>query len=177
MERRKLPAIKDKTRPTSAKVIAALLSILRSANLDGADFLDLFAGTGAVAAAALERGAAAVLCVESDAVLAGAISARFAASGLAPPRAVCVRADARRAIPRIARDGRSFGVVFADPPYNLGWARELPELIARNWGVVSDGGVFVLERSSRETPAEIFVPRDDRIYGDTVLSFYWKNST
>jgi hypothetical protein len=46
--------------------------------------------------------------------------------------------------------------------------------MAKNWSIVSPGGVFVFEHSSRETPCEIFVPRDDRIYGETVLSFYWK---
>jgi 16S rRNA G966 N2-methylase RsmD len=65
-------------------------------------------------------------------------------------------------------------VVFADPPYNLGWGKSLPGLIAQNWDIVSPGGAFVFERSSRETPVEIVVPRDDRVYGETVLSFYWK---
>jgi 16S rRNA (guanine(966)-N(2))-methyltransferase RsmD len=165
----------NKARPTSGKVLSALFSILRSASLSEADFLDLFSGTGAVAAGALERGASRVLCVESDGVRAKAISARFAAMGFGPPEAICVRSDVRRAIPKLARERpREFGVAFADPPYCSGWGKSLPALMAKNWNIVSPGGVFVFEHSSREAPCEIFVPRDDRIYGETVLSFYWK---
>jgi 16S rRNA (guanine(966)-N(2))-methyltransferase RsmD len=164
----------DKARPTSGKVLSALFSILRSASLNEADFLDLFSGTGAVAAAALKHGAKSVLCVESDGVRAKAISARFAAAGLAPREAACARADARRAVPKLARERREFGVVFADPPYCNGWGESLPFLMAQNWSVISPGGVFVFERSSREEPREIFASRDDRIYGETVLSFYWR---
>jgi len=77
-------------------------------------------------------------------------------------------------IPKLTREQREFGVVFADPPYDMGWGQILPKLMEENWGLVSSDGVFVFERSSREEPAEILVPRDDRTYGETVLSFYWK---
>jgi 16S rRNA (guanine(966)-N(2))-methyltransferase RsmD len=167
--------VSAQARPTSGKVIAALFNILSSSSLTGGDFLDLFAGSGAVAAEALKRGAR-VVCVESDSIRAKTISARFEASGFPPDRAVCVRSDVRRAIPRLAREetGRKFGVVFADPPYCMGWGKILPPLMAAHWRLVAPGGAFVFERSSRETPADIFAARDDRIYGETVLSFYWR---
>ena len=162
-------------RPTSAKIISALFNILRSASLCGAHVLDLFAGTGSVAWNALEQGAASVLCVESVADRAGAISRKFADAGLAP-RASCLRGDVRRVLPHLAKrtPPREFGVVFADPPYCAGWGASLPPLVADNWGVVKPGGVFVFEHSSREWAADFLTARDDRIYGDTVLSFYWK---
>ncbi|MDR1510023.1 MAG: RsmD family RNA methyltransferase [Synergistaceae bacterium] len=163
-------------RPTSGKVIAALFNILSSSSLVGGDFLDMFAGSGAVAAEALRRGAGSVLCIESDRERANVISSRFEASGFSPDRAMCICSDVRRILPRLARgkSGRKFGVVFADPPYCMGWGKILPSLAAKNWDLISPGGAFVFERSSRETPADIFAARDDRIYGDTVLSFYWR---
>jgi 16S rRNA (guanine(966)-N(2))-methyltransferase RsmD len=163
-------------RPTSAKVISALFNILRSSSLCDAPFLDLFAGTGSVAWRALEQGAARALCVESDAGRADAISRKFAAAGLAVGRASCVKGDVRRALPRLAKNAerREFGVVFADPPYCAGWGAALPPLVADNWSIVKPGGVFVFEHSSRESAADFLTPRDDRIYGETVLSFYWK---
>jgi 16S rRNA (guanine(966)-N(2))-methyltransferase RsmD len=160
-------------RPTSDKAASALFNILRSGGLLGADFLDLFAGTGRVAARAAALGAGSVLCVESDMRAVKAITAMFQRSGFAD-RASCIASDVRRAVPRLAAGGRSFGVVFADPPYLLGWAETLPLLIEEHWSIVAPGGVFAFERSSRETPADISVPRDDRIYGKTVISFYWK---
>ena len=56
----------------------------------------------------------------------------------------------------------------------MGWGEIMPRLmIEENRPILSSGGVFVLERSSREEPAEVSARRDDRIYGETVLSFYW----
>jgi 16S rRNA (guanine(966)-N(2))-methyltransferase RsmD len=168
--------VSAQARPTSGKVIAALFNILSSSSLADRDFLDLFAGSGAVAAEALKRGAESVVCVESDRVRAKAISTRFETSGFSAERAMCIRSDVRRVIPRLAHmgTGRKFGVVFADPPYCVGWGKILPPLMAEHWRLVAPGGAFVFERSSRETPADIFAARDDRIYGETVLSFYWR---
>jgi len=160
-------------RPTSGKVLSALLNILNaSGHLRDGRFLDLFSGTGAVALAALERGARSVLAVEADRAAAAAISARMRAR-YDEGTARCLCADVRRALPRIAAqypDG--FDIVFADPPYCLGWGRELPPLIERHASLLAPDGVFVLERSARETPAETALSRDDRIYGETVLSIY-----
>ena len=166
-------------RPTSAKIISALFNILRSASLCGAPFLDLFAGTGSVAWHALEQGADSVLCVESDTNRANAISRKFADANLAPERACCVRGDVRRVLPRFAKNipPREFGVMFADPPYCAGWGAALPPLVADSWSAVKSGGVFVFEHSSREPAADFLTAGDDRIYGDTVLSFYWKRGS
>jgi 16S rRNA (guanine966-N2)-methyltransferase len=171
--------VKGNVRPTSGKVLAALFNILAaSGRLDGASFLDLFSGTGTVAAEALRRGAARVLAVESDRALASAILRGIAAPGAESAASGCVCADVRRAIPKLAGGAYGeykgpFGIIFADPPYRMGWAGILPPMIAENARILARGGVFVLERSSKETPAEISAPRDDRVYGDTVLSFYW----
>jgi 16S rRNA (guanine(966)-N(2))-methyltransferase RsmD len=164
----------DNLRPTSGKVLAALFNILSSPSLAGCDFLDLFAGSGRVAEEALKRGAASVVCVESDRRRAGAITSRFHKAGFDAGRAVCIHSDVRRVMPRLAkaRTDRKFGVIFADPPYCMGWGEILPRLMAENWNLLAPDGVFVFERSSRETPADIFAARDDRIYGETVLSFY-----
>ncbi|MDR3165701.1 MAG: RsmD family RNA methyltransferase [Synergistaceae bacterium] len=184
-------------RPTSSKVISALFNILRSSSPHGAPFLDLFAGTGSVARRALEEGASCVLCVESDAGRANAISRGFADAGFAPERASCVRGDVRRVLPRLAKSAkiagnakiaeiteiteitknflpREFGVVFADPPYCAGWGASLLPLMADNWDVVKPGGVFIFEHSSREHTTDFLMAGDDKIYGETVLSFYWK---
>src|SRR5689334_17891786 len=55
-------------RPTTALVRKALFDILGD-NVEGSVFLDLYAGTGAVAFEALSRGAARTVVVERDAAL------------------------------------------------------------------------------------------------------------
>ena len=51
-------------RPTSGKVLLALFNIL--GNIHGKSFLDLFSGSGRVAATARLKGASPVVLVESD---------------------------------------------------------------------------------------------------------------
>ena len=87
----------------------------------------------------------------------------------------CLCADVRRAVPRLAKSGDRFDIIFADPPYNLGWGEELPALIAANESILAEGGVFIFERSEEEEPAGLDAKRwerEDRKYGGTVLSFY-----
>ena len=153
-------------------------------------FLDLFSGTGEVALEALKRGASNVVAVESSKARAEFINARLS-QALEKTRvpsgghckAKCLCRDARRAIPILARDGAVFDVIFADPPYGMGWGESLPPLIARHAFMLAQGGFFVLERSVRDLVCDadcmsgIFAPRDDRIYGDTVLSVYYKIMT
>ena len=176
-------------RPTSGKVLLALFNILQSSGLiAGSRLLDLFAGTGEVSLAALAHGAAFALAVESDRTMAAAISRRFASlsSASRPGSASVMTGDVRRILPKLARltkegeaeAAQKFDVVFADPPYCLGWGETLPRLVEENFSVLSEGGVFVFEHSTREEPAKMSsstFTRDDRIYGETVLSFYWAN--
>ena len=162
-------------------MLLALFNILQSSgHIADCRFLDLFAGTGEVSRTALARGAAFVLAVESDRAAAAAISRSFTSLPRADSASV-MTGDVRRIVPKLARAGqedtsRKFDVVFADPPYCLGWGETLPRLVEENRSILSEGGVFVFERSAREKPAEMSssaFTRDDRIYGETVLSFYW----
>jgi 16S rRNA (guanine(966)-N(2))-methyltransferase RsmD len=146
--------------------------------MENSSFLDLFSGAGTVAMGAAARGARRVLAVESDRTLASDISRRMTMEKSDQAVAVCVCADVRRAIPKLAKDSAKsepFNIIFADPPYCMGWMSTLPVMIADNPQILAPDGVFVIERSAREMPIDIIIPRDDRTYGDTVLSFYWNS--
>ena len=158
-------------RPTSGKVLLALFNIL--GNIHGKSFLDLFSGSGRVAATARLKGASPVVLVESDRKRHAAIVKS------APDGVKCLCADVRRAVPRLAKSGESFDVIFSDPPYNLGWGEELPALIAANESILAQGGVWIFERSEEEEPAQLDAEkweREDRKYGGTVLSFYTRRN-
>jgi 16S rRNA (guanine(966)-N(2))-methyltransferase RsmD len=170
-------------RPTTGRVLGALFNILgASGDIVDARFLDLFSGTGEVALEALRRGASSVVAVESSRAQAGIIKSRLREI-CGEREAACVNSDARRAIPSLAREGPAFNVIFADPPYGMGWGESLPPLIAKHSSILAPGGWFVLERSIRDSVTDpgglsgVFTGRDDRIYGDTVLSIYRKIAT
>ena len=167
-------------RPTSAKVLSALFNILNaSGHTSDAHFLDLFAGSGGVALRAIDHGASCVLAVESDRTRASAVNKLFTEKH-SDTTAKCLCMDVRRALPKIERDmcehgseQRKFDIIFSDPPYENGWGEIMPELIKKHISLLAPDGVFIMERSIREEPCDIGINRDDRRYGDTVLSFYW----
>ena len=160
-------------RPTQDRVREALFSML-APEMQGADFLDLFAGSGSVGIEALSRGAATATFVERDrrhlAVLAGNLGATVGRHGLGAA-ARTVAADAYSWI--AAYSGPGFSIAFADPPYALGeergYANVLSTLASR--GVVRPGGIFVAEMTAVQRPEETpgWELLRDRKYGKTRL--------
>jgi 16S rRNA (guanine966-N2)-methyltransferase len=155
------------TRPTSDRVREALFSILGERVRD-ARVLDLFAGSGALAIEALSRGAAEATLVDNAAPAIRAIGANLEALGA---EATVVRAEARRFLGGASRSGRSYDLVFLDPPYRLAGALG-PGLSAALAAVVAPGGTVVAE-SDRRAPLEVDLPlEDERRYGDTLIRIH-----
>lgn len=160
-----------RTRPTSDRVREALFNTLRSlADLDGARFADLYAGSGAVGLEALSRGAAHVLLVESHAKTARTARANIDALG-ARPAVRLVTSTVSAALS--AGTEEPYDVVFADPPYDLP-----DERIVTLQHALLDGGwlapdaVVVIERSSRSGPLPWVANLTElpaRRYGETTL--------
>jgi 16S rRNA (guanine966-N2)-methyltransferase len=160
----------DATRPTSDRVREALFSALeaRFGSLHGLRFLDLYAGSGAVALEAASRGAVGVTAVESDRRTARIVTANATALGFD----VDVRAQPVASV-LASSPAAPFDVVFLDPPYPLAAeevAHTLELLVAHDW--VEEGGAVVVERSARSVaprwPDGLEVRRQKK-YGETVL--------
>jgi 23S rRNA (cytosine1962-C5)-methyltransferase len=81
----------------------------------GRTVLDAFAFVGAFGMAAARGGATEVTCLESSpaAIATGAVLSRR--NGLAE-KMTHLRADVKKALPEMAREGRHFGLVICDPP-------------------------------------------------------------
>ena len=64
-------------------------------------------------------------------------------------------------------------MVFADPPYHLGWVKQFLELWAETPSLLLPGGCLVLEHSKRESiPAGWGQPGETRVYGETLLTLF-----
>lgn len=147
------------TRPTSDRVREATFNALESAGaVDGADVLDLFAGSGALGIEALSRGAEHATFVERDRAALVALRANLDALGLGQDRARVVVGDAS------VHAGGRYDLVLLDPPYAFdGWA----ELLAR-----LDAEVVVCEAGTPvEAPAGWRLLRS-KGYGSTVVTIY-----
>jgi 16S rRNA (guanine966-N2)-methyltransferase len=98
------------TRPTPDRLRETLFDILGS-RIEGAVFLDAYAGTGAVGIEALSRGAARAIFIERSKKAARVIRENLASLGI-ENRAELVAASAASSVARYKA-----GIVFLDPSY------------------------------------------------------------
>ena len=158
-------------RPTSSRVLSAMFSILGD-KIQGAKFLDIFAGTGHVGLEALKRGAKSCVFIESVKSRAEEIKQRSGEN-------IVLSLDVRRGISWLVKRDMKFDIIFADPPYNSGWCDVLPSVKDLR-SLFDDECVFVIEHSVREILTlnnnpyglEIISHRD---YGETQLTFMKKS--
>ncbi len=159
------------TRPTSARVRRAIFDILGRRVLD-AEFLDAYAGTGAVGIEALSRGARRVVCIENDPAAVKAIRDNRAAGSAGELEVIA--ADAARTLDHLERSGSRFTIVFLDPPYGDPGLGRAIELAAR---LVAPGGILVVEhrRGSRleASPAGGILRGRTYGHGDTELTTFF----
>jgi 16S rRNA (guanine966-N2)-methyltransferase len=154
------------TRPTSDRVREALFAILGP--IEGADVLDLYAGSGALGIEALSRGAASATFVDSDARAVATIRGNLEKLGL---EGHVHRRDAFAWLRTAAPASQAFGLVFADPPYSSAsrTAGRLSELLPP---LLSENSLTVTESDKRD-PLILTMPLvDERTYGDTRIAIH-----
>jgi 16S rRNA (guanine966-N2)-methyltransferase len=155
------------TRPTSDRVREAAFMLIGP--VDGANVLDLFAGSGAMGLEALSRGAERVTFVEADNRAAAVIQQNLEKLRLTGAR--IVRYDAARALAAEAAAGAKYDLVLVDPPYDA--YEELQPTLARYVpAVVADDGVVVVETSSRVEPELPLDLLKSRKYGSARVTLF-----
>ena len=162
------------TRPTSDRVREALFSRLEHRDLiEGANVLDLYAGSGALGLEAASRGAARVLLVESHPGAVKVISANVKAVG--HPGARLVRDTVERALGVGPPGGIRMDLVLVDPPYEVteaALADVLGALVEQAW--LAPDAFVVVERSTRSpqpTWPEGLELSGEKRYGETTVWF------
>jgi 16S rRNA (guanine966-N2)-methyltransferase len=164
-----------RVRPTSDKARQAIFNILAhgaaALDLDGAQVIDLFAGTGALGLEAISRGAAFCLFVDDSAESRALIRRNVEDFGLTGASKIW-RRDATSLGPVAAGSGGPFALAFLDPPYRKGLAA--PALASlRDGGWLAPGAVIVAETAADEEAVspDSFTTLDSRLYGETRVSF------
>jgi 16S rRNA (guanine(966)-N(2))-methyltransferase RsmD len=143
-----------------------------------ADFLDLFAGTGAIGIEALSRGAHLVVFNDHN----------FQSIKLLQENLKIVAADtqckilqsaAETSLMRLGKDGVKFDLIFLDPPFEAG-TQLIPQIIAeiREYRLLKEDGWLIIEHPRKtEINAPGFTQRLTRSYGDISLSIFNDEST
>jgi len=154
-------------RPTTDVAKEALFGVLGNRmDLEGADCLDLFAGTGGISFELASRGARSVVAVDIASKCVRYISEtckRFGISEIEPKKS-----DAFRFVRSAVVD---CDLIFADPPYDL---PELPGLANRmlERGLLRPGGTMVIEHPAMRKMDVSPYFTEARKYGYSSFSFY-----
>ena len=163
------------TRPTSDRLRETLFNIL-APHIEGARFLDLCAGTGAVGIEALSRGAAHATFVDQSRKMCGLIEANLQSLGIRAEDFDLITAEASGFLRRNPKKQSSpFDLVFFDPPYAADYEAVLDLIAEGASDLLSEAAVMVVEHYKKKDLPESFRGlRRDRIVkqGDSMLSFY-----
>ncbi len=164
------------TRPTSDRLRETLFNVL-APRIEGAHFLDLYAGSGGVGIEALSRGARAVTFVERDPaalkILHGNLEKLGVREGFSI-QAGSVGDFLRRAS---AKEEQQFDLVFLDPPYDAAdeYSTVLGLLGASAARLLAESARIIAEHRRKEK-LDTRYSSLERIrlleQGDAALSFY-----
>ncbi len=162
-----------KTRPTSEKVKAAFFNII-SDYIQGADFLDLFSGSGGIGIEALSRGAGKCVFVEKDPLNLRLIRENLSLTGVCSQAAI-LPCDVYRALKILHKGRECFHVAYLDPPYCFEGVLNILHFLHEN-RIISSRGIVAVERDSHKPgtwlKAAPFRPWQIKIYGNTMLILF-----
>jgi 16S rRNA (guanine966-N2)-methyltransferase len=171
------------TRPTSDRLRETLFNVL-APRMQGAAFLDLYAGSGAVGIEALSRGAARVTCVERAPAALRVLRDNLEHLGIGSRLHIhsgSVGAFLRSAAKPGLKPER-YEVVFLDPPYDeeREYAATLGLLGGSAAALLAPGALVVAEHARKQAIDDRYgsLNRTRQLkQGDANLSFYATHST
>ena len=129
------------TRPTTDRIKETLFNML-APDLEGAYFLDLFAGSGQIGLEAVSRGSAYCVFVDNNRKACEVIKDNMDFTKLAG-QCMLMNTDAMSALRRLEGKYR-FDLIFMDPPYNQDLEAEILSYLAGS-SIVKDGATIIVE--------------------------------
>jgi 16S rRNA (guanine(966)-N(2))-methyltransferase RsmD len=164
----------DATRPTSDRLRETLFNVL-APRMEGARFVDLFAGSGAVGIEAASRGAGHVFFAENAPRALAALRKNLSTLGILG--ATIDDRGVTALLRTLAERAQPVDIVFLDPPYEEAeaYVATLQRLSNEHEAILSAGAVVIAEHR-RKTPPPETVGKLTRTrllpQGDAALSFY-----
>lgn len=164
------------TRPTSDRLRESLFNVLAPL-IEGATFIDLYAGSGAVGIEAVSRGASVVIFAENAPAAVKSIRENLASLKIATGHRIEER-SATAVLEGMLRRSESADIVFLDPPYQAEaeYTRVLDLLGSqRGSALLKEGARIIAEHRAKDQLAERYgnLQRVRLLkQGDAALSFY-----
>lgn len=161
------------TRPLTDMIKEALFNVWGK-NIENAELLDLFAGSGSVGIEALSRGAQNVIFVDNSPKATRVIRENVVSCGFIDFCKI-YRNDVFRAIYLLDRSRTKFDFIYVDPPFTN--ERIFDEVISTldEVNILKEDGIMVIRtRRSKDMPAELEHLTRYRLktYGESSLHYY-----
>ena len=162
------------TRPTSDRLRETLFNIV-APRIEGARFLDLCAGTGAVGIEALSRGAARVIFVDRSRKMAALVGANVESLEVPDTKTEIITAEALEFLRRHTKhQAGPFDIIFFDPPYAEDYEAVLGFMDEHVAEILQPDGIVIVEHHKKKPLSD--GPSLKRYrelkQGDSVLSFF-----
>lgn len=166
----------DATRPTSSQLREALFNICRN-ELEGASVLDLCSGSGAVGIEAISRGAKLAVFVDKHPLALAALKENLTRLSV---EGKIYKLDALKALNLLIKEGQSFDIIYADPPYEAepkksanerSLASQILQIVDQN-SLLKPGGVLFIEEGGkfdRIEPLSTLIEQKPRTFGKSIL--------
>jgi 16S rRNA (guanine966-N2)-methyltransferase len=168
---RVLTTVRDlSVRPATDSVKQTLFDMLANRlELENADVLDLFAGSGGLGIEALSRGAAHATFVEQDGDAAKYLERNLQTLGC-EEQSTLLETDA---VSFIRRCSDSFDLIFADPPYRYEEIMQLPEMIFGR-SLLRKQGYLLIEHTTdiQFASTHAYLAGPEKRFGRTVVTFF-----
>ena len=156
-----------KARPTTDFAKENIFNVINGyVDMEGAQALDLFAGTGSISLELLSRGCAPVVSVEMDRDHAAFI--RECMTKLDTKDNILIRGDVFRFIKSCKQQ---YDLIFVDPPYALPTLATIPQLILSK-GMLRPGGLLVFEHGKHNDFSDVPGFIEHRAYGSVNFSLF-----
>lgn len=170
--RRFSPPAGFKARPTTDFAKENLFNVLNNQiSFDTIKVLDLFSGTGSISFEFASRGCTDITSVELN-FKHHQFIARTAEQLELKQVMKVVKADAFRFIEKTSV---KYDLIFADPPFDLEKAADLPQLIVTH-DLLAPDGIFILEHSDKKSYQAHPLFMGVRAYGKVNFSFFGRQA-
>ncbi len=182
--------LNQNTRPTSSKVREAIINILGN-KLEGASWLDLCSGSGAMACEALQKGAKKIIAIENHRQTAKICKKNLIDVSNSIDHSIHIEVVCKELISFLKKGPRNkkieftkdspnpdqkFDFVFLDPPYISGLYELSQELLlSKQW--IKESTTLICECSSKTTPTihNGWKLNKKKSYGNTSILFLIPN--
>jgi 16S rRNA (guanine(966)-N(2))-methyltransferase RsmD len=165
--RRIIPPSGLRARPTTDFAREGLFNILSNrVDFENITVLDLFSGTGCISYEFASRGAKEIHLVERDTKHIAGIRKIIRELEFSNIKAIHIDVKAY-----LKTCTAKYDIVFADPPYDLSWLKEIPDLISVS-GVIKEDGFFILEHPRDMSYGGHNLFFEHRNYGGVNFSFF-----